>query len=43
MDGIHYSDDPTWNAQFARIIEGLRKAGLPKGDKPADAAASKSN
>jgi adenylate cyclase len=31
--GIHFSDDPTFNAQRARIYEGLRKAGLPEGDK----------
>ena len=31
--GTHYSDDPTFNAQRARIIEGLRKAGLPEGEK----------
>jgi adenylate cyclase len=29
--GIHFSDDPTFNAQRARIVEGLRKAGLPEG------------
>jgi len=29
--GIHFSDDPTFNAQYARIAEGLRKAGLPEG------------
>jgi class 3 adenylate cyclase/TolB-like protein len=28
--GTHYSDDPTFNAQRARIVEGLRKAGLPE-------------
>ena len=28
--GIHWSDDPTFNAQYARIVEGLRKAGLPE-------------
>jgi adenylate cyclase len=28
--GLHYSDDPTFNAQRARIYEGLRKAGLPE-------------
>ena len=27
------TDDPTFNAQYARIIEGLRKAGLPEGEK----------
>ena len=31
--GIHWTDDPTFNAQYARIVEGLRKAGLPEGDK----------
>ena len=32
-----WTDDPTFKAQFARIIEGLRKAGLP--DEPIGAAA----
>ena len=41
--GIHWTDDPTFNAQYARIAEGLRKAGLPEGEKPADAAPNKSN
>ena len=31
--GIHFSDNPTFIAQHARIIEGLRKAGLPEGEK----------
>jgi hypothetical protein len=31
--GSHWSDDPTFNAQQQRITEGLRKAGLPEGDK----------
>ena len=31
--GRHRSDDPTYNARDARIIEGLRKAGLPEGEK----------
>ena len=31
--GMHWSDDPTFNAQYARIAEGLRKAGLPEGEK----------
>ena len=31
--GIHWTDDPTFNAQYQRIIEGLRKAGVPEGDK----------
>ena len=26
------SDDPTYNAQYQRVIEGLRKAGLPEGE-----------
>jgi adenylate cyclase len=29
--GRHRSDDPTYNARDAGIIEGLRKAGLPEG------------
>jgi tetratricopeptide (TPR) repeat protein len=28
--GLHFSDDPTFTAQRARIVEGLRKAGLPE-------------
>ena len=28
--GINWTDDPTFNAQYARIVEGLRKAGLPE-------------
>jgi TolB-like protein/class 3 adenylate cyclase len=28
----HFSDDPTYNAQRARIYEGLRKAGMPEGE-----------
>ncbi|HZZ26328.1 MAG TPA: hypothetical protein VFE60_28905 [Roseiarcus sp.] len=28
--GMHFSDDPTYNAQRARIVEGLRKAGMPE-------------
>ena len=31
--GIHWTDDPTFNAQYVRIVEGLRKAGLPEGEK----------
>jgi adenylate cyclase len=34
--GIHWSDDPTFNAQFQRTIEGLRKAGVPEGEKKAN-------
>jgi hypothetical protein len=30
--GRFFSDDPTFKAQFARITEGLRKAGLPEGE-----------
>ncbi|HEY1781168.1 MAG TPA: winged helix-turn-helix domain-containing protein [Roseiarcus sp.] len=30
--GIHWSDDPTFQAQYQRIVEGLRKAGLPEGE-----------
>jgi hypothetical protein len=29
---LHWSDDPTFNAQYARIIEGLRKARMPEGE-----------
>jgi adenylate cyclase len=31
--GIHWSDDPTFNAAYQRMVEGLRKAGLPEGEK----------
>ena len=31
--GIHWTDDPTFNAQNQRIVEGLRKAGVPEGEK----------
>jgi class 3 adenylate cyclase/TolB-like protein/tetratricopeptide (TPR) repeat protein len=34
--GMHWTDDPTFNAQYQRIVEGLRKAGLPEGDKKTD-------
>jgi adenylate cyclase len=34
--GIHWSDDPTFNAQYQRIVEGLRKAGVPEGEKKTD-------
>ena len=30
--GIPWSDDPTFNAQCQRIVEGLRKAGLAEGE-----------
>jgi hypothetical protein len=29
-------DDPTFNAQYQRIVEGLRKAGVPEGEKKAN-------
>jgi hypothetical protein len=32
----HTCDDPTFNTQSRRIVEGLRKAGLPEGDKKTD-------
>jgi adenylate cyclase len=32
MPGMHLSDDPTFNAQYQRITEGLRKAGVPEGE-----------
>jgi TolB-like protein/class 3 adenylate cyclase len=34
--GMHWSDDPTFNAQYQRITEGLRNAGLPEGEKKTD-------
>ena len=34
--GWHRTDDATYNAQDQRIIEGLRKAGLPRGMKKTD-------
>ena len=34
--GIHWTDDPTFNAQYQRIVDGLRKAGLPEGEKKTD-------
>jgi adenylate cyclase len=34
--GVHWSDDPTFNAQYQRMIEGLRKAGVPEGEKKTD-------
>jgi adenylate cyclase len=30
--GRHMSDNPTYKAQYQRIVEGLRKAGLPEGE-----------
>jgi adenylate cyclase len=30
---MHWTDDPTFNAQYQRIVEGLRKAGVPEGGK----------
>jgi adenylate cyclase len=32
----HMSDDPTYKAQYERIVEGLRKAGLPEGEAKKD-------
>jgi adenylate cyclase len=34
--GRHMSDDPTYNAQYQRVTEGLRKAGVPEGEKKTD-------
>lgn len=34
--GIHWTDDPTFNAQYVRIAEGLRKAGVPEGEEKTD-------
>jgi adenylate cyclase len=34
--GWHWTDDPTFNAQYQRLAEGLRKAGVPDGEKKAD-------
>jgi adenylate cyclase len=34
--GIHFTDDPTFNAQDQRVAEGLRKAGVPEGEKKTD-------
>ncbi len=31
--GWHWTDDPTFNAQYQRLAEGLRKAGVPEGEK----------
>jgi adenylate cyclase len=31
--GMHWSDDPTFIMQSQRIVEGLRKAGVPEGEK----------
>ena len=30
--GIHWTDNTTFNEQYARIVEGLRKAGVPEGE-----------
>ena len=29
----HSSDDPTFNAQLQRFVEGARKAGIPEGER----------
>ena len=34
--GVHWTDDPTFNEQYQRIVEGLRKAGVPEGEKKTD-------
>jgi adenylate cyclase len=34
--GMHWSDDPGFNARYQRMVEGLRKAGLPEGEKKTD-------
>ena len=34
--GRQVSDDPTYNAQYQRVVEGLRKAGLPEGEAKKD-------
>ena len=34
--GRHMSDDPTYNAEYQRVTEGLRKAGVPEGEKKTD-------
>jgi adenylate cyclase len=36
LPGMHLSDDPTYNAEIQRIIEGLRKAGVPEGEQKTD-------
>ena len=33
---IHWSNDSIFNEQYARIVEGLRKARLPEGEKKAN-------
>ena len=33
---MHWSDNPTFNERNQRFIEGLRKAGLPEGEKKTD-------
>jgi hypothetical protein len=30
---INWSDNPQWQREYMRIVEGLRKAGLPEGEK----------
>ena len=34
--GWHWTDDPTFNAQYQRLAEGMRKAGVPEGEKKTD-------
>jgi adenylate cyclase len=31
--GMHWSDDPAFNTRYQRMVEGLRKAGVPEGEK----------
>jgi len=35
-DAAQTTDDPTFKAQWTRIVEGLRKARLPEGEKKTD-------
>ena len=34
--GFDWTDDPTLVAQYERMAEGLRKAGVPEGEKKTD-------
>src|ERR1700733_2713552 len=34
--GMHWSDDPAFNTRYQRMVEGLRKAGVPEGEKKTD-------
>jgi hypothetical protein len=33
---MKWSDNPQFQREYARIVEGLRKAGLPEGEKKTD-------